>query len=945
MSKKTWKDELPPLFIAAAVQFCLLRAAEWAKDAAETNENARLLAENHFYYAPQIVAVIIVALVIRFIRNTVDLRGVSFLEWLRSSALILLLGLGILAMTHVDQIAALGARTLHWEAFGQTRDALGRSAVYKTLAASWWMRFLLDLLGLLFCLLGLRSTRPVSTDIASAREAERGRDFVKAAEHYLRAGDVKQAKKAFRKANAHARLAALELREGKARLAAETYEKAGPAFFWEASRAWEAAGDRAKAAELAKAALVEARTTMRWDRLAEVAEAMEEPAMLAEASRRLAEVKPAGPGRTSLWRRSGDAAKAAGLTLEGAEAYRAAGDFIQAAELYLAAGRPLDAAQDFERGGDLTRAAQAAAQGGKGQTSNELQARDAEARGDVGSAAEAWRLAGNLERSAGLFERKGAWDRAAAVWREAGKPDRAAPLYQKAGDLPNAAWAYEDAGESEKAAVLYRDLGRLDKAVALFRAAGRWVDAAAATEALGQFDEAIALYQRGGKTLNAAQCALRMGHRDRAWELLMTVPRNEPGISEFFPQLAMAHCEAGEWKDAVHVLRAHLGHSEITKENVEANILMVKALQATGDTKEAEARLTRLAEYDPALLLPVLPEAPLSEPSGETVRVPEAPATPPGVTPPPRIGTGSIAVARPPSGVGILPLATPSPRSGSGSFPQQRVDSSGTFPSIEQAEMRYELLTELGRGGMGVVHKALDRKLDRLVAIKILPWQLHGDETAKRYFAREAKAIAALKHPNVVAIYDYGEGFGSLYLAMEYLEGPNLQSMLKGDPQRLRSNWRYWFVQAARGIAAAHAKGILHRDLKPANLMLDEHQTLRILDFGLARPSGDSNVTSKLIGTPAFFPPEVLRGESPSPASDVYSLGATFYTLATGRWPYIGDDVLVARLERDPEDPRPYAPQLTGDEVQVLMKSLARHRPERYPDAGELLAALLQLEG
>jgi eukaryotic-like serine/threonine-protein kinase len=246
---------------------------------------------------------------------------------------------------------------------------------------------------------------------------------------------------------------------------------------------------------------------------------------------------------------------------------------------------------------------------------------------------------------------------------------------------------------------------------------------------------------------------------------------------------------------------------------------------------------------------------------------------------------------------------------------------------------------------MGVVHKALDRKLDRYVALKILPWQSLGDETALRYFSREARAIAALKHPNIVALYDYGRGWGSLYLAMEYLDGPNLQSLMKSDPERLHKHWREWFVQATRGVAAAHAKGLLHRDLKPANLMLDEHGMLRILDFGLARPESDSGATSKLIGTPAFFPPEVLRGEPPTPSSDVYSLGATFYTLATGRWPYVGDDVLVARLEREPDDPHPFAPQLSEDEIYVLMKALARHRPERYPDAGELLGALLSLEG
>jgi serine/threonine-protein kinase len=268
----------------------------------------------------------------------------------------------------------------------------------------------------------------------------------------------------------------------------------------------------------------------------------------------------------------------------------------------------------------------------------------------------------------------------------------------------------------------------------------------------------------------------------------------------------------------------------------------------------------------------------------------------------------------------------------------------GGFGLPETPESRYEVLSELGRGGMGVVHKALDRKLGRSVALKILPWQLRGDETAMRYFKREAKAIAALNHPNIVALYDYGEGFGSLYLAMEYLEGPNLQKLIKGDPERVRKNWRSWFVQAARGIAAAHAKGILHRDLKPANLILDEHETLRILDFGLALPEAEAGGTSKLIGSPAFFPPEVLRGEMPSTASDVYSLGAAFYTLATGRWPYIGEDVLVARLERDPDDPRPYAPFLKEGEVAIVMRTLARHRPDRYLDGGELLAALLGLE-
>ena len=254
-------------------------------------------------------------------------------------------------------------------------------------------------------------------------------------------------------------------------------------------------------------------------------------------------------------------------------------------------------------------------------------------------------------------------------------------------------------------------------------------------------------------------------------------------------------------------------------------------------------------------------------------------------------------------------------------------------------------MAEVGRGGMGIVHKAFDHKLERHVALKILPGtalgRRDGDALLHPRGARHRRAQAP-EHRRALRLRGRASGAPTWRWSSsrDRTSSPSSRTI----PSGCKRNWRDWFVQAARGIAAAHAKGILHRDLKPANLVLDEHGILRILDFGLARPEADSGSTSKLIGTPAFFPPEVLRGEAASAASDVYSLGATFYTLAAGRWPYVGDDVLVARLERDPDDPRPYAPWLREDEVAVLLRSIARHRPERYQDGGELLGALLSLE-
>ncbi len=546
------------------------------------------------------------------------------------------------------------------------------------------------------------------------------------------------------------------------------------------------------------------------------------------------------------------------------------------------------------------------------------------------AAAEAWHKAGQVLRAATLWERSGDLPKAAEAWQEAGRADRAAALWEKAGETTRAAAAWEAAGKADVAAALWARLGNFEKATALYKAAGRLPLAADALREAGRHEEAAAIYSRVGRNLDAARCLIAAGRREKAWDELVTAPRNESGVPDAFHELAEAHLAVGEALDAAHVLRELLGRSPVTAANIVYYRTLLRALRESGDPSEA-AELGRVAAFDPSVLegnplkpIPydaAMPEVEISMPPA-LARTPPAherarriPVRPSGSTipayPPP-----DEAAPRP-----AAPLGTP-----------------------ERVEDRYEILAELGRGGMGVVHKALDRKLDRFVALKILPWQLRTDETAMRYFIREAKAIAALRHPNIVALYDYGEGFGSLYLAMEFLEGPNLQKVMKSEPERVKRHWREWFVQAARGIAAAHAKGILHRDLKPANLQLDEHDILRILDFGLALPQADAGGTSKLIGSPAFFPPDVLRGEPPSPASDVYSLGAAFYTLATGRWPYVGDDVLVARLERDPDDPRPYAPFLSEGDVDVLLRCLARHRAERFPDGGELLGALLALE-
>ena len=850
--RKSWQDDLIPVAVAVVAQLALLRFVDWARENAGTQPIARDWAEHHFYFAPQAATLLIVLLVLRVFRSFLREQGVGMGDFLRSSVVGLLFAGVVVLGVHLDQLLALVARVV--PAVAEVARYLAQAPAYQLLSRYSIARLAIDLVALGLFLLTLRRSRPKNPDLLSAREAYRSRDFVRSGELFLKAGDAEEAKRAFRKGKLPARVAALEMRQGNARLAAELWSEAGDAFAWESAKAWEAAGEGAKAAEARAVALAEARQSARWDRLAEVAEVSGDAEALADASRRIAEGTTFGGGKNALWKRAGETARAAGRTLDAAEAFRLGGEPLLAGPLYLAAGRPLEAARELERGGDLPGAAAAFAKAGQGKTAAELIARDLEGRADWAGAADAWAKAEKWEKAGQLYERTGQPAEAARAFREAGKIDRAAALFLKAGQLPDAAAAYEAIGKAEAAANIYRELQDWERAITLYRAAGKFAEAALVLQERGRFDEAVSLFLRAGRGLEAARNSLRGGHRDRAWDLLTTVRRAEPGVSDVFLELAEAHLTHDEPRDAVHVLRELLGHRPVDSSTIEAHEAFSRALEAAGDLAEAQQKLASIAAFDPSFRNARTRSLALGERLTEEdfpVAV-EEPSVP-----------GSAAQP--------LPVSASSPahspgRGHSGTF--QAMSAAGGMAVTETPESRYEILMEVGRGGMGVVHKAFDHKLERHVALKILPAQLWGDETAMRYFIREARAIAALTHPNIVGLYDFGEGFGSAYLAMEFLEGPNLQSLLKNDPERLKRNWRDWFVQAARGMAAAHAKGILHRDLKPANLVLDEHGILRILDFGLARPEADSGSTSKLIGTPAFFPPEVLRGESASPASD-----------------------------------------------------------------------------
>jgi serine/threonine protein kinase len=261
---------------------------------------------------------------------------------------------------------------------------------------------------------------------------------------------------------------------------------------------------------------------------------------------------------------------------------------------------------------------------------------------------------------------------------------------------------------------------------------------------------------------------------------------------------------------------------------------------------------------------------------------------------------------------------------------------------------RYEILAEIGRGGMGIVLKAFDPPLHRVVAIKVLAPQLATSGVARKRFLREAKAAAAVTNDHIVTIHAVEESNGLPYLVMQYIAGQSLQERLDKDGSLEWTDIVRIGMQTASGLAAAHAQGIVHRDIKPANILLEEgFQRVKITDFGLARAMDDASLTQSgfVAGSPLYMAPEQARGEALDHRADLFSLGSVLYTMCTGRPPFRAANTLAV-LRRVSED-RPRPIRATNPEIPewfagFVDKLMAKEPEERFQSASEVVEVLGQ---
>ena len=266
---------------------------------------------------------------------------------------------------------------------------------------------------------------------------------------------------------------------------------------------------------------------------------------------------------------------------------------------------------------------------------------------------------------------------------------------------------------------------------------------------------------------------------------------------------------------------------------------------------------------------------------------------------------------------------------------------SDTGAHVNRSYGPYLVLEEIGRGGMGIVYRAEDTRLGRMAALKFLPRAMLQDPQAEARLMHEARSASMLDHPNICTIFGFETtSDGETFIAMAFYGGETLAARIARGPVPLGEALAI-ATGVTRGLAAAHAHGLTHRDLTSRNVMLPSHDSVKILDFGLARSSGQAGASAA--GTPSYMPPEQLQGAGSGAAGDVWSLGVTLYELFTGTRPFDGADTaatLAAITQTDPRPPRELNPRLPESLERLILRMLAKNPAERPADASEVLAAL-----
>jgi tetratricopeptide (TPR) repeat protein len=776
--------------------------------------------------------------------------------------------------------------------------------------------------------------------LREAKHAEQAGDWREAGFIYEQMGDLQNALERYKKARDYAMCADLSLRLDRTDLAVK--------FFL-------LDGDKVRAAEL-------------LNQLGEherAAELFVETGSFTEAAKgfmekgeyvRAAEIYSQG----GLHEEAGAAFEKAGQDLPAAEAYLAGhhytkaaaafervGEFARAGKVYEKSGRSVQAGAAFEEAGELLLAALAYKSqiteagvearylaGGQRDQRRELSIRAArcfEKTGKLKEAAQVLEEAGEYMPAAEIAAKLGEYRRAAELFKEVGETSRAVEMYKQAGDersaaslsgehelsLGNeesAAESFLHSGDHVRAAEIFAGLGKWERAADCYEAveayaeaadaairAGAKARAAAFLEKANDLEKAAKLYAEAGDSKRAMRLFGESGRffeaaqaaRDLSEEKMVEfLQRVEPGDENYrraVEELARKLIARGWGSLAVEKLDSLLAGQPVRVEDLHLWDLLSQAYESQGDLKIAADLLHRMLGVQHNYK---------------------------------DIGSRHC---------GLVDQIKE----------QEQREVAFRDLGASQGGERYELQDLLGEGGMGAVYRAFDNLLKRAVAYKILSDRLAGRPDARRQLLEEARAAAALNHPNIITVHDIGFADQKTFICMELIEGESYASLLAKKKRLQIAEAMHLLVSVCQGLDHAHHRGIVHRDLKPSNLLLTVENRVKIVDFGLSMPihQGNGEGGEGLVaGTPKYIAPEQARGEPSDARSDIYSLGASLYELLLGTPPFVEGDLIQHHLNTPVPPIRTRGVEVPPPLDELLLLSMAKDPSERFQSAGEMIS-------
>ena len=500
--------------------------------------------------------------------------------------------------------------------------------------------------------------------------------------------------------------------------------------------------------------------------------------------------------------------------------------------------------------------------------------------------------------------------------------EEAARLFYQAGDLMRAGQVYVLAGKFQEAAKCMEAAGR-PKDAALF--------AARHFERTGKIREAAAAYKQAEDYLKAGECFLKTKEPVRAGECFSR--------AKAYSRAGLAYAQAGRFEDGVgmlqrvpeddsefHASRALLGrcfyelhdyaHCAATFENhllgvrvdtanMEYFYMLALAYEQLGQLKDSRDVLFKIGAVQKTF-------------RDLDQRISNIDS---------RISMLGSQAGEPP-----IPVDAPKPSKADGKMMGLVENTLGD---------RYEFERELGRGGMGVVYLAKDRQLERPVALKFLGSLVDSSEEYKQRFIREARTAAKISHPNIINIYDISASEGKAYIAMEYVEGPNLFQYVEAKGKLAPREAISIMVQACNALSAIHESGIIHRDIKPDNILIAKGGLVKLMDFGLAKAE-DNRITKDgtVMGTPCYMSPEQALGKEVDSRADIYAIGLLLYEMLTSDVVFLDGDVIKRQISEVPPKPSELVEGVPAELDAIAVKCVEKDPAKRFQNAKDLANAL-----